>query len=476
MSRFLRVRKGSLEQVVFKTIGVDDFNSPVNHTTIKPHIWTALNNNRADEPRYKYSVKPITRMNHNLLKLPVEVFEEGRQQDLEKIFNAIKQSRETREYLAEHPEESERLNSVVMHAIDLLRIKSPFYWRDSTKQDATYHKAIYIEAQNLPLEMNRHNARTLARFAVKRMAAGQKEFTIMDMGTGGGNTIRFALEEIRKLNSVYLARINVVLNDIELSVNEVSEKIKQEFGVKNVMVIPTTFYVFPQALELKGMFPAWKMAAENDYRRIAFLRGKVDAFTSFASFNNIPHSNLAFQTIFELLRPGGRAFLGDWGGYDITQRKFTQRELNRRIRARGNITVRDNIKGFWWFWLHHHGFTQIGRDSQGRESRQLKWWRKLEKHIDTAKEVDVLDWFNRNHPRLEAERVKRKRKYTFFGYANRAYRTPEMVRKSAKQAGLRELYLGYPAANRTGTEDCQIIFEKHNPRFVTWFGVFEKAV
>lgn len=470
MERFLSVKEGTLEHAVFKTLGVVDFDSPVNHTTVHPAVWSALNNGHPDVSSYKYAGTPITRMNHDLLKLPSEVFEDGRREDLEKIVGAIKQTREVKAYLTQNPGEKERLDEVIAHALDLFRVKSPYYWRDSTTADPTYHKSIYLEAQNLPLEMNRHNARQLAAFAHEKLSGGQKEFTIMDVGTGGGNTIRFALEEIRALDPEHLGKVNVVLNDIETSVSDVGKKLKADFGVKSVTVVPTTFYALPQTLGLKGMFPAWKMAADGDYEKIARLKGKVDAFTSFASLNNIPHSGLAFQTISALLRKGGRAFVGDWSGYDTTQRKFTQKQLDRKIPVDGGVTVRKNIKGFWWFWLHHHGYI----DLPTRQAKQLKWWDKLENYIDTSPQVDVLDWFNKNHPKMEAERIKRRRKFTFFGYANRAYRTPEMVRDAAANAGLVERYLGYPMAGKKQTEDGKITFEPHNPRFVTWSGIFEK--
>lgn len=470
MPEFLeRPREGTLEHVVFKSLGVLDFDGQLSHKTVAAGVWRALNNNHPPDPKYKYAETPVTRMNHNLLKLPEEVFESDRRDELEGIKAAVRNAAEVKSFLLNHPDQQGRLDSVIGHALELHRIKSPFYWRESTTADPRYHKSIYTEAQNLPLEMNRYNARQLADFANARLNAGKEGFTIMDVGTGGGNTIRFALEEIRRLNPEHMRKITVVLNDIEdASINRVAESLTKDFGVNRVITVPSTFYAFAQGLGMNGMPRAWRMADDSTYKDIENLRGKVDAFTSFASFNNLPHSGLVFRTVHELLHKGGRAFIGDWSGYDVTKRSFSQRELDREIRQfRGNsrVTVRDNVKGIWWFWLHHHGYTEL-------KTGQTRWWNRLERYIDRSPNVNVLDWFNRNHPKMEAERVKRQRKYTFFGYANRAYRTPEMVVDAAKKAGLAVHYAGYPMANATSSGDIK--FAEFNPRFATWHAVLVK--
>ncbi|MFH1780043.1 MAG: hypothetical protein ABH803_02775 [Candidatus Micrarchaeota archaeon] len=463
---FLKIKPNSLESVVFKVMGTTDFETPLDHTTVHPKVWRVINNNRP-EGIHKHGANPPGRMNHNILKLPVDVFEGKRKNELDLIKKTIKKTKEVKEYLEINPEEKKSLNRVINHAIFLHTLKSPYYWRTSLTADPKYHKSIYTEAQNIPAEMNRHNARELAKFAHEKLSAGQKEFIFMDTGTGLGTTTRFVLEEIQKINPDHLKKITVVLNDIDKkTLTQVGDKLKQDFGVK-LELLPSTFYVAIQALKTKGMKEAWRMADEEVYEKMQKLKGRLDAYTSFASWNNLPHSEIAFKTVKALLKKGGKAFLGDWGGYDITQKEFTQNELDRKINAEGNVTVRKNIKGFWWFWLHHHGCIDLNTNQQ-------KWWRKLERHIDTADKVNVLNWFNSNYKKMEAERKKRGRKYTFFGYANRAYRTPEMVRNAAVKAGLKVKYVGYPLANKKTTENGSITYEPHNPRFVTWHAILEK--
>ena len=102
-------------------------------------------------------------------------------------------------------------------------------------------------------------------------------------------------------------------------------------------------------------------------------------------------------------------------------------------------------------------------------------WEKLSDYIDTSKEVSVYKWFEENHETLESHRMQNQRKFTYSGYANRAYRTPEDVIRSAAASGFKVNHVIYPMADKTEGPKTKTAWGKPNPRSVTWHADLEKC-
>lgn len=455
--------------MVFNHFGLKSFEEPLDKATM-PEIWAFLNNGKHTTDT------PVWRMNHNRLKRPEEHLSESI--DLKELKKIVLNQLDVKTYLKENPREEKKFNEYFKEAIFWHAIKSLYYWRDSNSVDPKYHSLIASAAEGIPLEMNRFAARKGAVFLKKRIESG-KQVMVMDVGVGAGNTIRFLLQELRNAGVKKTTNLKIVLNDVEPSIFDVAKKLASEFSdlsvtEKNFAFVPTTFYAVSQVLGVKGMpeKQLWKLAKADAASTIKDLKGNVDLLVSGASFNNFPHSNLAFSSANALLKYGGKAMLWDWGGFDITQKSFSQKQLAREIKTinptelRG-VTVRENIKGFWRFWLEHHGYTSA-------QEKDAAAWRKLEKYIDSAPLVDVYDWFNQHADELEDEH-RCGRAFTYFGHANRAYRTPEDVIKVSRKTGFKINQVSYPLADRGWTEDGKIIWREVNPRFVTWFADLTKT-
>jgi len=466
LSKVLRVK--GLRELVFKHFGLEFFEEPLDKTTT-PEIWAFLNNEKHVQDT------PVWRMNHNRLKLPEEHL--SKIIDLKELKRIVLKQSDVETFFERNPREKKKFDEYFNEAVFWHAIKSPYYWRESTSKDSKYHSLIASAAEGVPLEMNRFAARKSAEFIRKRIDSG-KPVTVMDVGVGGGNTIRFLLQELRNVGVKNAGNLKIVLNDVEPSVFEVAKKLASEFSSlslteKNFVCIPTTFYAVSQVLGIKGMpkHHPWKLADENVVKVIKGLKKNVDLLVSGASFNNLPHSKLAFSTVNALLKNKGKAVIWDWGGFDVTQKIFSQKQLDRKIKTihpneSRRVTVRENIKGFWRFWLEHHGYTSA-------EEKDDKAWRMLEHYIDSSEKVDVYSWFNEHVEELEA--LRRGRAFTYFGHANRAYRTPEDVIKVARRTGFKINQVSFPLADRSGTEDGKIVWSEENPRFVTWFAELTKT-
>ncbi|MGC8851298.1 MAG: hypothetical protein ACP5O3_03680, partial [Candidatus Micrarchaeia archaeon] len=111
--------------------------------------------------------------------------------------------------------------------------------------------------------------------------------------------------------------------------------------------------------------------------------------------------------------------------------------------------------------MWHHGYINPAEGDN-------YWWKKLENYIDTSQVVDVKRFFDEHVKEMEEHRVAEGRGFTYFGHANRAYRTPEDVLNAAEKVGLRARRVFYPLADRLETEDGKLKWTEPNPRFVTW--------
>ncbi len=468
-----------LRAKVYTHFGIRKFGEPV-EGQVHPAIWKEISGGFApDHPNAD------SRMSHNLLKVPEE--HRSARTDEKKLRQIVEAIPDIQEHLDAHPQDRKAMPGIFKDAVFWHGIVAPFYWRASTGQDPKYHKLIGSAAEGIPLEMNRENAKRAAQTLADRLEAKPTGLvTLMDVGTGPGNTSRFTLQElVKELQArgqpADLSRVRVVLNDVEKSVDSVADKFAGEefkaYGLKreNVHTMATSFFAASQVLNVPGMPKSipWPMADEPTEKLIKSLEGRVDVLVSGASFNNLPHSSLAFRTVHALLAKGGKAHVWDWGGYDVSKKTYTQKQLDRVIHTTegAKVTVRENIKGFWRFWLEHHGYTHA-------ESRDETWWKRFEHYVDskTNNYVDPLDWFTRYRPELEAHRNGRA--FTTFGHANRAYRTPEDVSVSARKAGFRIDSISYPVANREGTREPAnppVTWDKPNPRFVTWQATLAKT-
>lgn len=485
-----------LERMVQSHLGVARYESSLGENT-HPAVWGVLNHATPEvNVAHRLGDNPIRRMNHNLAKLSEEhiggeepahpTFGIGTALDpvadkrlyFSQVRDAVAAIPDVAQHLRSNPGDLRKLDRIVRDAFTLHQIKSPFYWKESTGVDPKYHGLIASAAEGIPLDMNRENARGAAIALNKRMNTAEGA-TLMDVGFGPGNTTRFTLEELVKLQqktsgNADLRNVKLVLNCVEPSLKANAEKMVSEFtahGLKpeNVTIVNGSFYAAAQALNVRGLpdkMP-WDLADAPTLKALAGLKGKVDVMVSGAAFNNLPLSRVNFATIRKLLRKGGEAHVWDWGGYDTTRRAFRQKDLDRKIPTDtgSKITVRENIKGFWRFWLEHHGYTARAKpaDAPASWKPDEKMWTELETHIDTAPVVDVYKWLNENADRLEAHRGDRT--FTYFGNANRAYRTPEDW-QHARQFGF-SVMTRYPMADKDHSEATGIPWKAPNPRFVT---------
>jgi SAM-dependent methyltransferase len=450
-----------LRKLVYGAMGVTDFETPTKRAT-HPLVWRYLN------PFHDIDT-PLSRMNHNPLKLPEE--------HLEKHFSVTGLKRVVRSvpeisaFLRKNLAARRSFDKVFQDAVFFHQVKSPDYWKES--DETRYLTRITQSAEGVPAEMNEHNARLAAEeLLVRTFPNKNKTVTVLDLGTGAGGTIIPVLERLKQHHHIapeFIEKLKIYLNCLQPHLEDVKARLV-ELGLReeNVVFVPTTFYAFSQAMGVKGMPEThpWPFADAKQLHELQQLRGNVDVIISGASMNNLPRSKLAFDTLHALLKVGGKAFLWDWGGFDLAKKQYSQKELDRVVRTThgAHVTVRDNIKGFWRFWLNHHGYID-------QEQNDERAWNELEKHIDNAEIVNVLGWFNKNYPALE--RYRNGRVITKLGHANRAYRTPEDVALAAKRAGFKIREISYPLADKVD-KDEKPFWKKPNPRFVTWQAILEK--
>ena len=462
-TRFDVIGVGRLRRLVYGAMGVTDFKTPLEKAA-HPAVLKYLN------PFHEIDT-PLSRMNHNPLKLPEEHL--GKQFGVTGLKWVVLKVPEISAFLRKHPAALSYFNKIFEDAVFFHQVKSPFYWRQAG--GTGYLKTITASAEGIPAEMNANNARLAAEdVIIKTFPPKNKTVTLLDVGTGAGGTILPVLERLKQYHYAspeVFGKLKIYLNCLQPNLDEVKEKIAA-YGVKkeNIITVPTTFYAFSQAMGVRGMpkIHPWQFADAEQFHELHKLRGKVDIIISGASMNNLPRSKLAFDTLHALLKPKGKAFLWDWGGFDLAKKAYSQKELDRTVQTTGGtpVSVRDNIKGFWRFWLYHHGYIDPEKGDE-------KAWNKLEHYINTAKQVNVLDWFNNNYLMLE-NRHRKNRDFTELGNANRAYRTPEDVANAAKRSGFKITKITYPLAGKTETRDGKTKWTEPNPRFVTWQAVLEK--
>ena len=454
-------RTPELREMVFRVMGAGDFETPLEKAA-HPAVWAYLNSG------YHDAETPILHMNHNRLKLPEEHLQ--KHFSLKKLKEIVLEIPEIQRHLKERPEEKKEFNGVFQDAVFFHQVKSPFYWKKAGGDE--YLKNISAAAEGVPQDMNEHNAETAAETAHQLLLKRKKGFvTILDVGTGTGGTIIPVLRKLAARHPDALSRTRVVLNCVQPNLKEVKEKL-EDLGVswKNVVLVPTTFYAFSQAMGVRGMPEEhpWPFADSETLRKIKGMKGKIDVIVSGATLNNLPRSSLAFDTLYALLSKGGRALLWDWGAFDLAKKEYSKKELNRDIKTIGRkrVTVGDNIKGFWRFWLYHHGYIDPKKFDN-------KAWEKFEHYFNSSPKIDVYGWFEKNFSELE--KLRGNRDFTTMGFANRAYRTPEDVARAASHAGFKVNEISFPLASHGQSGDAKFNWIKPNPRFVTWHADLQKT-